>query len=453
MIAIYLLGSLLFSKRAGFFSAFVFGISVEYVILSRACITDMALSTFMLLGALFFFYGYVRNKGYYYFISSAAFALATLTKGPIFAVLVIGILFVFLLAARDLKALKRMPVALVALVFLAVSLPWYVIAYKMHGMAFIDQFFGFHNILRFTQSEHKIGSQFYYNIPIVLGGMFPWSVFLPAALWNAFKKFSSGDEAKKKYVIFFLVWFFAIFAFFTASSTKLPTYIFPSFFALAILVGVLWDDFLGQRGFKGIAKWMNASYWSFVVITVAGIIGGIVYAKIDYPAITGGVALSCAFLLLGTILSACAFRTKRYVAAFFLIVYALGISLYPMKKLVLPIIEHYETSKTIAAELIKHMKPEERIGSESNYLAGLAFYTGKYPTDLDKHHELVKFVESPERVWGVLKEKNHRELYELATEPFCLKASYMVYKIGKRAIITNQLPEDGKYITRRERLE
>ncbi|MDP2912540.1 MAG: hypothetical protein Q8N91_00845, partial [Candidatus Omnitrophota bacterium] len=28
----------------------------------------------------------------------------------------------------------------------------------------------------------------YYNIPIILGGYFPWSVFLPFGLWHAFKK-------------------------------------------------------------------------------------------------------------------------------------------------------------------------------------------------------------------------------------------------------------------------
>ena len=55
VIAIYLLGTLLFDKRAGFLSALILATNVEYIILSRACITDMVLTVLMLLGALFSF--------------------------------------------------------------------------------------------------------------------------------------------------------------------------------------------------------------------------------------------------------------------------------------------------------------------------------------------------------------------------------------------------------------
>ena len=99
------------------------------------------------------------------------------------------------------------------------------------------------------------------------------------------------------------------------------------------------------------------------------------------------------------------------------------------------------------------MKPHERLGSESNYLAGLAFYAEKTPIDFDKHNTLIKFLASEERVWCVLKEKNHIQLYDpdINRDYRYMQPSYMVYCIGKRCIVTNKAPYDGKYIVKRER--
>jgi len=97
------------------------------------------------------------------------------------------------------------------------------------------------------------------------------------------------------------------------------------------------------------------------------------------------------------------------------------------------------------------MKPGERVASESNHLAGIAFYTGKFPVDIDRHHILVQFLNSKDRVWCVLKDKNHRDLYDPVVSPDHVKPSYMLYKLGKRTIVTNELPEDGAYILKRER--
>ncbi len=451
VIAIYFLGKLLFNKKAGILSAIILATNIEYLILSRACITDMALSTFMLLGALFFLYGYLKEKAYFYLLSSAAFALATLTKGPVAMLLAGGAVIMFLLMARDLKALKKMPILKAALIFLVIAAPWYITAYKLHGNTFIAEFFGFRNLTRFFESEHKIGSQVYYNIPILFGGFFPWSIFLPVGFWNMFKKAFSRDIKEKRAAIFVLVWFFMIFIFFTISSTKLPTYIFPSFISLALITGVFWDDFLKEGPSKTTARQMKFSYYLLLTAVVAGVIVLYVFINKKYPLILSGANVAGAILVLGFALSLIAFITRKFMTAFFFIVYALILFFYPFSTLVLPDIERYETSKEMSRELLPHMEQAQRLGSESNYRAGLAFYSGKFPVDIDKHHILVQLLSSEERVWCVLKEKNHRQLYELDTTPFLMKPSYMVYKLGKKCIITNKVPDDGKYILKRER--
>jgi len=447
VVAIFFLGSLLFSRMAGFLSALILATNVEYIVLSRACITDMVLFVLILLGVLFFLSGYIKAKGYYYLLSSAAMALATLTKGPIYPALFACAILMFLFFVKDLKSLKKMPLWQVALIFIAVTLPWYMLIYKLHGKAFIDGFFGFHNVNRFLVSEHKIGSQVYYNIPIVLGGMFPWSIFLPVGLWHIAKKIRKESKA----AIFLIIWFLVIFGFFTASSTKLPTYIFPSFIALVLIVGVLLDDFLNGNMAKSVAKGTRISYYLLIFIMLLGWMGGAVYAKLDFPSITAGVIISSLCLVFGATLSLVSFKNKRPLMAFIFIAYSVALFLYSASGLLLPEIERYETSKEIAKNLLVYMKPEEKLGSESNYLPGLAFYTGKIPVELDKHHIQIQFMNSSERVWAVMKEKNHRHLYDPNITKTYVKPSYMVYKVGKRAIITNQIPSDGKYMAIRER--
>lgn len=454
IIAIYLLGALLFNKRVGLLSASILATNVEYIVLSRACVTDMALFTFMLIGILFFFYGYLKEKRYFYLLSAVSFALATLTKGPI-AIILSGIAFIiYLFCAKDLNVIKKISIPWVVLVFFAIAAPWYFLMYKLHGRSFVDVFFGFHNITRFLESEHAIGSQAYYNVPVVLAGFFPWSVFLPFGFWHIFKKIrnpESGIRNEKKHSIFILTWFLAIFVFFSISSTKLSTYIFPSFISLALIAAIFWDDFLRKETSQTVIG-MSFSYYALSIVIILGAITALIFINFDYPLILTEVLTSSLFLIFGIGLSSVAFVKRKYIGAFLFIPYSVLLFLYPASKLVLPKIEFYESSKEISRRVLTLLKADEKIGAESHYLAGLAFYTDKIPIDVDKHHILVDFLNSKNRVWCVLKEKNHIQLYELDTEPLYMKPSYMVYKFDKKTIVTNKMPPDGKYILKRERM-
>ncbi|MFA5146776.1 MAG: glycosyltransferase family 39 protein [Candidatus Omnitrophota bacterium] len=453
LVAVYLLGMLLFNKRVGILSALILATNVEYVMLSRACVTDMILATLIAYGFLFFLYGRMRGKGYFYILSASFFALATLTKGPIGVLLPGVVLLVYLILFRDLKSVLRIPVIPCLAVFFAIALPWYLVEYRLHGMKFVDAFFGFHNVTRFLESEHAIGSQFYYNIPIILGGFFPWSVFLPFGFWYIFTKAFTRSSEYRGPILFVLSWFFVIFIFFSISSTKLPTYVFPLFPALALIVAVVWDKFLKDGDPGGIWKGMRISYYILDIAVLAGVITLYILIKMKFPMVLGGAVVSASFLVLGFGMSLIAFKARNFIFAFFFIVFSVVLFIYPLNKLVLDDIERYETSKEVALKLASLMKPLEKVACESNYLSGVAFYTGKFPDDIDKHDRFVKFLDVEERVWCVLKEKNHIQLYTLDTKPYCMRPTYMVYKIGKRCIITNKVPDDGVYLVKRERKE
>ena len=375
LVGIYLLGRLLFSNRTGIFSAVILATSLEYLILSIGCVTDMVLFTLLLFGVLLFFYGQIRRKDYSYLLSSAAFALATLTKGPIGLLLPAFIIVLYLALTKNLAIFKKgFMLAGALIIFAIIAKPWYIIMYKIHAQDFLNVFFGFHNVTRFLTPEHKIGSQVYYNIPIVLGGFFPWSVFLPLGFWHMFKtiRLPAGKAGNthdaicntNNTSIFLLLWFVFIFLFFTASSTKLPTYIFPCFLSLALITGKLWDDFLNKGAAPGLIKWTKVSYYSLPSLILVIFVGVCIFIKMDYPEILGKVIITGLFLIFGIALSTAAFIKRKFIAAFLLIAYSVALIIYPIDKLILPDLGPHESSKALSKELLKFYKEGEAIGSE-----------------------------------------------------------------------------------------
>jgi len=315
--------------------------------------------------------------------------------------------------------------------------------YKIHAQDFVNEFFGFQNVTRFLVPEHKTGSQIYYNIPIILGGFFPWSVFLPLGFWHFCKTAFSRNQGprimtseQRNYALFILIWFLFIFLFFTASSTKLPTYIFPCFLSLALMTGKLWDDFLNKEAAQSLIKWMKVSYYSLPSLILLIFVGVCIFIKMDYPEILGKVIITGIFLIFGIALSLAAFINRKFIAAFFLIAYSVALIMYPLDRLILPALEPHESSKALAKELLKFYKEGEVIGSEYDYRAGIAFYTGKVPVKIVNYTTLHELMNSKERVWCVLKQKNLVDLTNPGIDK--PKSVVVVFKSGKKRLITNK---------------
>lgn len=440
LIGIYLLGRLLFNNRTGIFSAIILATSLEYIILSIGCVTDMVLFAFMLFGILFFFYAQIRKKDYFYILSSAAFALATLTKGPIGLLLPAFIIALYLAATKDFSLLRKRMILVVSLiVFAVIAKPWYIIMYKIHAQDFVNVFFGFHNVTRFLTPEHRTGSQIYYNIPIIFGGFFPWSVFLPFGIWHFAKKAFFAKNGPRNIYLFVLLWLAVIFIFFTVSSTKLPTYIFPCFISLALIVGKLWDDFISQDKASVIGKGVKASYYFLVAGSILTLFGAYMFIRMDYPAIAADALKVGSLFIVVLIVSLAAFVSKRFIAALFLIAASVAVIIYPIDKLILPSIEADETSKSISQEFLKLSKPGEPVGSERDYRAGVAFYTGRIPVFIGYSSTLHELMGSGERAWCILKEKNLSDLNGPGVEN--PKKIYIMHRAGKKRLITNIPPE------------
>ena len=450
VVGIFLLGRALFNKRTGFLAGLILASNIKYVVLARACVTDIILCVFILYAFLFFFLGYknVSGKKPYYLLTAFFLGLAVLTKGPVGILLPGAIIIGFLLFTKDIGRLRKMPWLSGSIIFLAVSLPWYLLMYKAHGKEFIDMFFGFHNIIRYLEPEHKIGDNFYFYLPVMLGGFFPWSLFLPVGVWQMFR-----EKAKdiKKINIFLILWVLVIFVFFSISRTKLVTYIFPLYPALALIAARFLDLFPG----KALSKKQKRVTKGLVVFSFIALAGGLfglsVIARVKYPAIANNILIVGAVFLITMFLVTMVLAKKKYRLGGALFMLSFGIFLFSISHFILPPLGKYESSKFLSKKLLAFAKPGEAFAAETDYTRGVAFYTKRENVpDIHPNHLMTGFLSRKDRVWAVIKEKNFDQLYDDLLRPFD-KSGYIVYKMGKKVIVTNKFPRDGKYLRMRKK--
>ena len=259
ILMLYLFLKRITNEDAAFWSSMVLGTCIEFFYLGKAAVTDMTL-LFFLTGALLAF---IKQKYWFMYIFMG---LATLTKGPIGIVFPGAIIFFYLLAMRQLGELKRMHLGWGLLIYILVAGPWYYLMYHVHGQVFIDTFLGFNNITRFTTPEHPTRVVWYYYIPVLIVGLFPWTGLFLSSLKASYQESSGSDF---DLMIFMNIWWLFVFIFFTISKTKLVSYIFPLFPPIAVIIGWNIARLLNER-FRKTESFMAFSSIAMFLIMAGG---------------------------------------------------------------------------------------------------------------------------------------------------------------------------------------
>ena len=184
----YWLARSMFGPVAAFLSALVLATSAESIVLARVVVHDISLAFFITLALTLFFVGYKNEKHRKpaFLFGYAALGFAVLAKGPVGVVLPMMIIGLFLICKRRLGFLKEMQVGWGLLIFLAVAAPWYILM-SVRNPDYSEYFFLKQNIGSFLSQQSRHPKPFYYYIPVLMGGFFPWSLFLPLALFRAIR--------------------------------------------------------------------------------------------------------------------------------------------------------------------------------------------------------------------------------------------------------------------------
>jgi 4-amino-4-deoxy-L-arabinose transferase-like glycosyltransferase len=276
VMMIYAFGRHWISRQAGLVSALILATCVMFIGIGRMSITDMTLTCLMTATTLALFMA--AHKDMRWWLAAGFLAgLAVLTKGPVGLVVPGAIFILYTVLIGDFKRClfnRWLPLAL--LICLAVALPWYILAYQQNGKIFLDALF-LHNVTRYSNvvSGHK--QPFYFYALVLVGGFFPWVVYLPASV----QKLIGLSKAHKTHIanrnfyylvpLFAAVWIVFVFVFFSASNTKLLTYILPLFPALALLTGSIFSpNRTEEPPSEPNWRWLIIPAWSLVGIVGLG---------------------------------------------------------------------------------------------------------------------------------------------------------------------------------------
>ncbi len=235
---------------------------------ARTGVSDMYLSAMFTIALIAFFIAYAGkpiHKRYWYWGFYLAIALAVLSKGPVGIVLPVLIVGTFLWYVGQLRStLKEMQLLQGLAIIAVVTLPWFVAITQVHGQEYINNFFGYHNIQRYTSVVSNHPGPWYYFFPVIFVGLIPWSSYLPLAIarlefWK--RRYWQKQGRQQQLGLFCLFWLGTVFIFFSLSSTKLPSYILPSMAAGIILIALLWLEQLSPGA-------INKKSTPFIISTV-----------------------------------------------------------------------------------------------------------------------------------------------------------------------------------------
>jgi 4-amino-4-deoxy-L-arabinose transferase-like glycosyltransferase len=368
----------LHSRTAAFAAAAVLGTMMLYYALGRILILDMAVSVLMSATLLCFILGINappgRARRWLFYGLYVSAALATLTKGLIGFLLTGLVMFVWLLVFNQWKRLRPLYLPTGLLLFLAVAVPWHILA-AQRNPDWARFYFVREHWERFTTTEHGRVAPWWFFIPVIVLGIFPWSGFL----WPAVRDALRGGWARRKEnanAWFYVTWIVLVWLFFSKSQSKLIPYILPVFPAIAVLIG-LWLARLVEGADR---RGLKTAFWSFsvgaVLLAIAMLIAvfrpGIVRDASQMEALQDNAICGSLALVAGAIAVPWLMRRGRLQHAFLALVGSASILFLTLAHAQDEIAR--PGTHELAAIVNERARPDDRVAHYHDFFHDFTFY-------------------------------------------------------------------------------
>jgi 4-amino-4-deoxy-L-arabinose transferase-like glycosyltransferase len=240
--------------------------------LAQVLSLDSGLSFFLALG----FAGFVTaqraeaspgERRAWMWVAWAAMAGATLSKGLVGVALPGGALVLYTAVTRDYALWRRLHLASGLALYLALAAPWFCAVARAND-EFVQFFFVHEHFQRFLTTEHQRSGPWHYFIPMAVAGLLPWVVVLAYGTRRAWRT-GTGNALGFSWQRFALLWAAFVFAFFSASGSKLPSYILPMFPPLALVAAWLLLHIEARTLFRLFVP-QTVAAWVFLAVLLAG---------------------------------------------------------------------------------------------------------------------------------------------------------------------------------------
>jgi 4-amino-4-deoxy-L-arabinose transferase-like glycosyltransferase len=420
----YACGRRWFSPRVGLIAGLIVTTNFGYFMIGRLALPDLPLAFFITLATWSLLEvsriadDAARGDGRpaarrWLVLAGLTAGLAVLTKGPVGAALPALVLGGALVARQGWRAWRwRLPVtaadaALATIVFAAAAVPWYLAMVSEHGTAYLDRFFIGENLDRFATDRYNDPRPFGFYVPIVFGGLLPWSPFMLLWAAAALRAWRTGDRRWTRAHTRLAVWAALPLAFYSVSVGQQPRYVLPILPPLAVLLAASIDGRLtaadaSGRGTDRALAWC-ATLGAAVLLTLGGLLGrgrpllfaleprwGLLALAII---LTAGLAVACVAWrgrpaqIVGTMAAA---SIATLLAAHFSIYSAAGLE--PVQRV----------ADLVAAE--RHAA--EPVGTHRAMVRNLGFHVQSKIVDLTTEADVVSFLRRPGRVLLVVRDEH-----------------------------------------------
>jgi 4-amino-4-deoxy-L-arabinose transferase-like glycosyltransferase len=226
-----LVGTRWCGPRAGFWAGFMV-LSFQQFALQAIGYRPDVLFTLGITGGLFLYAEGCGDKPRLW-LRVAGFAMlgfAMLSKGPLGLLLPGLALCLWHASRREWRRLFEL--APLALVSMAVYLPWFAACARAMGADSILHELYAQNVARFFGGARGHAQPVYYFVVNIWADLFPWGLLLPFALWWAYRAGQFRDRNQQ----LLLWWLGSFFVFLSIAVTKRQLYLLPAYPAAALLV-------------------------------------------------------------------------------------------------------------------------------------------------------------------------------------------------------------------------
>jgi 4-amino-4-deoxy-L-arabinose transferase-like glycosyltransferase len=423
----YVSGRRWFDASTGFFAATIVATSFGYYSIGRQSLPDLLLAFFIASStwALIEAVGAplatpdlttARRRGWLV-LSAVLIGLGLLTKGPVAVALpVLAVAPIWFKERRAGTAGEPttwqpglLDLALFGGIVFLVAAPWFLAMMDVHGVAYLHRFFVDENLERFATDRYNEPRPFWFYVPIVLGGLLPWSpcmlLWLPT--WKrAFMKERMVTRAEWRAIL----WAAVPFVFYSLSIGKQPRYILPMLPPMALLMARSVIARLPDGTARRSRHTALAACGTLSALILLGLGLLLHRARPLLFALSPSLALVCTGIIIaGAVAVLIASWTPRRWALPVTLTCAATSTLLAL---------HYSVVSAADLEPVQQMariyssahKGDEPSATYRVFVRNLVFYTGVPQVDLTEPEAVVQFLEQPQRVLCVMTRDDLTEL-------------------------------------------
>ena len=332
-------------------------------------------------------------------IAGVAAGLGLLTKGPVALVIPGIVLAPIWWRERRTTTIRARDLATVVVICALIALPWYGAMTLRHGAEYLQSFLVGDNLERFATDRFNAPRAIWFYIPILIGGMLPWSVYLVTLPWSSVVSVARRRRQLTDGEWRLLLWAFVPLLFFTISIGKQPRYILPVLPPLAILLARSITTRIAGAGARprlAVATWGTAAL--YVVLAILLYRAGPLFIA-SYPLLTSlGIALFAASAVaLAWIAASGRWRRLPATATICAALLLLSVQFGALAG------TRPEAVERMADLVRTHRVAGEPVGIYQVFVRNLVFYTRFKQVDLFDEGLALDFLQSPERVLLVVR--------------------------------------------------